>query len=159
MPYKPITQDTRDEWSRLHAEGHTASAIARQYGVRQETVSRSLKGLTKPVGRPRKYACRREAAKARYAANREANIARSMAYYWANHEARKEYQRGQNRAVVARASVIADEVVRTFGLLETEQQREDYAHWLLLLGSHDRYVGCALGFSRVDSLLAEHSGV
>ena len=156
MAYKEISQDTRDEWSRLHAEGLTSSAIACQYGVRQETVSRSLKGLTKAVGRPRKRegVSPAEGRRAYYTENREHIIARQKAYYRENREARLAY----GRAVSAKVAEIERSIVRTFELLPVER-REEYAHWLLVISAGDYMVSRAISGFYADDLMGTYAGI
>lgn len=156
MAYKEISQDTRDEWSRLHAEGLTSSEIARQYGVRQETVSRSLKGLTKAVGRPRKRegVSPAQGRRAYYTENRERIIARQKAYYRENREARLAY----GRAVSAKVAEIERSIIRTFELLPVES-RGEYAHWLLVISAGDYMVSRAISAFRADDLMGTYAGI
>lgn len=102
---------------------------------------------------------RKAAAKARYLQNREAIIARTRAWQAANPEkAKAAVQRGNAKA----AAMNKDRVTtakRLFDLLP-EEQREEYAHWLLLLADLDTsYAGTVRNPSLDYGYIGVYSGL
>ncbi len=97
-------------------------------------------------------------AKARYRRDRGTLLAKSNAYNQAHREEIKARAKVYNAASGALAATRVATMKRTFELLP-ENQREEYAHWLLLLADLDTTYASALRTPSLDyGYIAAYSG-
>lgn len=159
MAYKHIPPELHQEWKELHSSGRSIGSIARQYGVSHETVSRSVRGLTKPVGRPSSGKTIQERRKAFYQANRERLIEKAKARYRANRPKILEYQRLKNHEAFVKSTPVARKIIEGFEQLP-EIARPLFARIVLLAADTNKDIARAIRGYAVDyHWLGAYAGV